>query len=149
MIGPRLRPILKTLVGVLAAVAALVALVQLERARQGIVVEDRVFADSPATLYTPRGAADGPLVVVAHGFAGSRQMMEAISLTLARAGLRVVAFDFAGHGENDTALSRDVAAIEGTTSQLVEQTGDVVAANPKIYHAMTQIIEPHLAKLSG
>jgi myo-inositol-1(or 4)-monophosphatase len=29
------------------------------------------------------------------------------------------------------------------------KTGDVVAANPKIYHAMTQIIEPHLAKLES
>lgn len=28
-------------------------------------------------------------------------------------------------------------------------TGDVVAANPKIYHHMTQVIEPHLETLSG
>jgi len=128
MMGPSLRLAFKILIGLLAGLAALVAVVQLERARQGIVVEDRVFAESPATLYTPRGAADGPLVVVAHGFAGSRQMMEAISLTLARSGLRVVAFDFAGHGENDTPLSRNVAEIDGTTAQLVAQTRAVVAA---------------------
>lgn len=29
------------------------------------------------------------------------------------------------------------------------KTGDVVAANPKVYHAMRQVIEPHLSMLDG
>lgn len=120
---------LSALLPILAiALAALVSLAMLERARQGIVLQDLSLADSPATLYVPRVAPQAPLVVVAHGFAGSRQMMESISLSLARSGLRVVAFDFVGHGRNDAALQRAVDDLGGTTQQLVNQTQAVMRA---------------------
>ncbi|MCU0909374.1 MAG: alpha/beta hydrolase [Rhodobacteraceae bacterium] len=80
------------------ALAAL-AVVMLERDRAGLEISRFDVFDTPVTFYTLPGS-DGPAVVVTHGFAGSRQIMEAWSLTLARAGYRVLAFDFMGHGRN-------------------------------------------------
>ena len=67
-------------------------------------------------------------MVVAHGFAGSRQLLQAYSLTLAQSGYAVLAFDFEGHGRNPHPMSRDVDAIEGTTQRLVDQTLGVLTA---------------------
>jgi pimeloyl-ACP methyl ester carboxylesterase len=67
------------------------------------------------------------VVVVAHGFAGSRQIMQAYSLRLAQAGYRVLAFDFEGHGRNPRPMSGDVSSVDGTTSLLVEETRRVIA----------------------
>lgn len=54
-------------------------------------------------------------------------MMESFSLTLARAGYQVVAFDFEGHGRHAVPMSGDVNALDGTTRLLVAQTREVVA----------------------
>ncbi|WP_371225321.1 alpha/beta fold hydrolase [Roseovarius sp. 2305UL8-3] len=79
----------------------------------------------PVALY---GDTGGPLVVVTHGFAGSTQMMQAISRDLARGGFTVAAFDFLGHGRSSGVMSRDITRIEGTTAQLVTQTVAVAQA---------------------
>ncbi|KJS44201.1 MAG: alpha/beta hydrolase [Roseovarius sp. BRH_c41] len=110
----------------LLCVAAL-ALWQLEGQRRGVEITSFTVSDTPVTRYAQPGA-DGPVVVVAHGFAGSRQMMQAYSLDLARAGYRVWAFDFEGHGRNRVPMSGDVTRIDGTTQLLVEQTRRVVEA---------------------
>ncbi|MFN3145660.1 MAG: lysophospholipase [Paracoccaceae bacterium] len=123
----RVRP-LALVVAVLVLVAGGLSLVMLDRARAGIERVELELAGSPATLYRPTGDAPVPLVVVAHGFGGSRQMMEAISLTLARAGLGAVAFDFLGHGRMADAMSPEVTVIEGTTQGLVAQTVAVATA---------------------
>lgn len=99
----------------------------LERGRAGLVITDLAVGKTPATLYRQPGS-EGPLVVVAHGFAGSRQLMQAYSLTLAQSGYPVLAFDFEGHGRNPVPMSGDVDAIEGTTQRLVDQTLQVLAA---------------------
>lgn len=111
---------------VLAAslVLAAISVVQLERARSGIEMRAIAAGTTPATLY--QKGATGPLVIVAHGFAGSRQLMEAFSLSLAHSGFRVVAFDFQGHGRNPVPMSGDVTAIEGTTARLVNETRLVI-----------------------
>ena len=90
----------------------------LEAARSGISSSRTDLGGVPATVYQS-AASDGPIVILAHGFAASRTMMEAFSLTLARAGYRIVALDFPGHGENAQLLSPNVSEIEGTTRQLV------------------------------
>ncbi|MCR9125608.1 MAG: alpha/beta hydrolase [Rhodobacteraceae bacterium] len=111
----------------IALALMLLAIWQLESYRKGI---DRIalpVGTTPATLYQQPGA-EGPLVIVAHGFAGSRRLMEAISLTLARGGYRALAFDFEGHGRNGVPMGGDVAAIDGTTARLVAETRRVVAA---------------------
>jgi len=127
--GTGARRGMRMAIGILAAVVALAALWQLERARGDVQVTHTLLAGSPATVYRPASPRDGaPLAVVAHGFAGSRQMMQALSLTLARAGAIVVAFDFIGHGRHPGLLSPRVETAEGTTATLVDQTVAVARA---------------------
>lgn len=121
------RSMVHAITALLALVAVVVSVIHLERARADVAITEIAIGSTPASLYRTAGA-DGPLIVVAHGFAGSRQMMEALSLTLARAGYRVLAFDFQGHGRHPVPMSGDVSAIDGTTARLVAQTRDVVAA---------------------
>jgi pimeloyl-ACP methyl ester carboxylesterase len=119
----RLRRFLPALWLALAALAV----VMLERDRAGLEISRFDVFETPVTFYSLPGA-DGPAVVVAHGFAGSRQIMEAWSLTLAQAGYRVVAFDFQGHGRNPTPMSGDVTAVDGTTRLLVDETLKIARA---------------------
>lgn len=98
----------------------------LEQARSGVSIEETMIGQTPVTVM--QGEVDAPAVVVAHGFAGSRQMMQGYSLLLAQAGYRVFAFDFEGHGQHPVPMSGDVNAIGGTTRLLMKQTQEVVAA---------------------
>ncbi len=118
--------ILKSAVLVIGLCLAALSIFQLERARQGVEMRGFSAGTTPVTLYQVN--ATGPLIVIAHGFAGSRQFMESFSLTLARAGFRVAAFDFEGHGRNPVPMSGDVTAIDGTTARLVAETARVIAA---------------------
>ncbi len=79
-------------------------------------------------IYRSPEAPDGPLVLVAHGFGGSVQLMQTISRDLARAGFTAVAFDFIGHGRNPERMSRDITTLEGTTAQLIGQARQIMAA---------------------
>ncbi len=99
----------------------------LERGRAGLDITELAVGTTPATLYQKPGTG-GPLVVVAHGFAGSRQLMQAYSLTLAQSGYAVLAFDFEGHGRNPQPMSGDVGSIDGTTKRLVDETLRVLQA---------------------
>lgn len=119
-----MRGLWVTLALALAAIGA--AFVVLEGARSGVAISQTQVGPTPVTVFETQ--ANGPAVVIAHGFAGSRQMMQGYALSLARAGYRVLAFDFEGHGRHPVPMSGDVDAIEGTTRLLVEQTLEVVAA---------------------
>lgn len=110
------------IVTVAALLGALLAVVMLERQRAGVTSERMTLGDTPVTLWRGPGDDPAPLVVVAHGYAGSRQMMEPISIALARAGFTVAAFDFHGHGRHPVPMDADVTTLEGTTAQLVAQT---------------------------
>lgn len=119
---------LKGAVALLALCVAVIAVVRLEDARVGIEQERFAVGATPITLYRAPGNGSAPLVVVAHGFAGSRQMMEAFSLTLARSGAAVAAFDFRGHGRNPIPMSAEIDLIEGTTAGLVAEARKVASA---------------------
>lgn len=97
----------------------------LERERSGLVIEHVQVGQTPVTVYRRAGAASAPAVLIAHGFAGSRQLMEAYALTLARAGYVAVSFDFEGHGRNRTPMSGDVTRVDGTTRLLMHEIGRV------------------------
>lgn len=86
-----------------------VALGGIERLRLG---------DTPATVYLPAGAPRGPAIVIAHGFAGSQQIMDPFALTLARHGYIAVSFDFPGHGQSTEVLRGALADREGRYRQL-------------------------------
>lgn len=105
----------------------LTALGVLERARIGVSITHLDVGRTPVVRYEATGAA-GPVVVLAHGFAGSQQMMQGYALPLAQAGYRVFAFDFLGHGRHNQPMSGDVTAADGTTALLVAQTQAVMNA---------------------
>jgi dienelactone hydrolase len=99
--------------------AALLAagMVVLALSGQGVEQRTVVVGATPVSIYVPQGTtvAAAPGVVVAHGFAGSRQLMHSFSLALARAGFVVAAPDLAGHGasalrlaQGPTVLAEDV-----------------------------------------
>ncbi len=112
----------------LAACLVVLSVVMLERQRGGVSSETMVLGSTPVTIWRSDDVVSGPLVVVAHGYAGSRQMMQPISISLARSGFVVVAFDFYGHGRNQAPMRGDITSIEGTTAQLVDQTVAVARA---------------------
>jgi Serine aminopeptidase, S33 len=101
---------------------------QLERERSGLSIVQLQVGQTPATVYQRTGSARAPAVVIAHGFAGSRQLMEAYALTLARAGYVAVSFDFEGHGRNPNPMSGDITSVDGTTQLLMREVGRVIDA---------------------
>jgi len=109
----------------LALGCVLLALWRLEGARTGLDISEHNVGTTPVTVYANPATPPGPAVVIAHGFAGSRQLMEAFSLSLAHAGYVAVSFDFEGHGRNPVAMSGDVTSIDGTTRLLMAETGRV------------------------
>ena len=118
----------KSIFWVLVSLVVAACLWRLETERHTVNSQQLETPQGEVSLFSPKTGVVGPLVVVTHGFAGSRQMMQYISRDLARAGFQVAAFDFFGHGRNGTLLSPDVTRIEGTTQQLVEQTKAVLAS---------------------
>ncbi len=98
---------LRLAVGLLALAAVALALWRLSAATAPLAaVEAARVGDVPVTVYRPPpGAAAAPAVVVAHGFAGSQQLMQPFAVTLARHGAVAVTFDFPGHGRNPVPLA--------------------------------------------
>ena len=115
----------RRIVGLVAVLFIALAVWRLEESRAGLEIAKDWVGETPVTLYRAPDA-EGPVVVIAHGFAGSRQMMEAYSLTLAHADYLVLAFDFAGHGQNRLPMMGDVGSVDGVTRQLVSQTRAVI-----------------------
>ncbi|MGE5267157.1 MAG: alpha/beta hydrolase [Deltaproteobacteria bacterium] len=112
------------LIGALAVAAALV---NLRAARSGIAADPVVIDYIPATVYREPGTGKAPVVVIAHGFAGSETLMHSFAYTLARNGLIAITFDFAGHGRNPLPLAGDITEVQGATRTLVAETEKVLA----------------------
>jgi dienelactone hydrolase len=49
-----------------------------------LVITPLQVGTTPATVYRRADGAKAPAVIIAHGFAGSRQLMEAYAMTLAQ-----------------------------------------------------------------
>lgn len=110
----------------LALAIMLYALWQLESARHGVRILTADEGRPPMTLYRPSGAQPSPLVVIAHGFAGSQRMMQAYALTLARNGYLVVTFDFPGHGRNPVPFVKAVLDPEARVARLTDALRDAI-----------------------
>lgn len=120
---------MRSVVAVLALVAGLLSVWMLESGRSGLTIADFALPDGPpATIYEPEGRGKAPVVVVAHGFAGSRPLMEPIALALSHAGYIVVSYDLMGHGRNPRPMTGDVTSVDGTTRFLVEEMRHVASA---------------------
>ena len=59
----------------------------------------------PVRLYATQEQA--PTIVIAHGFAGSAQIMDSLARSLMQRGFTVVSFDTLGHGANPAPLTLD------------------------------------------
>lgn len=79
---------------------------QVATVRRGLIVRAFQRDGVPMLFIAPQGAAH-PGVLVAHGFAGSRQLMLGYGYTLARAGYAALLWDFGGHGANGGRLAQD------------------------------------------
>lgn len=126
---------MRWLVAILAVLGIALSVWQLERDRAGLVIAPLdTQGGPPATLYMRADGGPAPAVVIAHGFAGSRQLMEPFALSLARAGYTVASFDFMGHGRNPRPMSGDVTSVDGTTRLMqgeVQAVARALLAHPR------------------
>lgn len=117
------------LIGLSGAVLLLWALLGLERASSGLEVRALSVGETPATLFRSHSAPDdAPTVLIAHGFAGSQQLMRPFAITLARRGYRAITFDFEGHGRHPAPMSGDITREDGVGPRLIAQMGAVADA---------------------
>jgi pimeloyl-ACP methyl ester carboxylesterase len=103
------------------------ALLQLASAEQGTVASRIQIDGALASVYAPQSGSLGPVVVIAHGFAGSGRLMDSFALSFARAGYTAVSFDFPGHGGNPRPLTGSITEIDGATRRLLDSLDQVVA----------------------
>jgi dienelactone hydrolase len=68
-----------------------------------------------------------PVVVIAHGFAGSQQLMQAFATTAARNGMIAVTFDFPGHGRHPQPLPGRLQDHDALLAALLGALEQVVA----------------------
>jgi len=111
----------------IALLVGLVSVMALVRDASGIRTGAMRIGATPATLYESRTDPGGPLVFVAHGFAGSQRLMEPLALHLAGRGYRVVTWDFLGHGRHPLPFSGTIQDQEGAARVLMNQTSELVA----------------------
>jgi esterase/lipase len=134
MVGVRSGVVWRSLLAVAALAAMAVALWQLFGAERGVLRETVRVGETPVTVYRAAETESAPAVLIAHGFAGSRQMMASFALTLARNGYVAVTYDFKGHGRHPQPLTGALDAQSGAAQVLVEQTAEVadyVRARPE------------------
>ncbi len=91
----------------IAAVLILLAWSQVAAVARGLTVRTLTRDGVPMIFLAPVTDVPVPGVLVAHGFAGSKQLMLGYGYTLARAGYAVLLWDFGGHGANGNRLERD------------------------------------------
>jgi pimeloyl-ACP methyl ester carboxylesterase len=109
----------------LACLAGAVGLFRLVTSSTGLEITTHETHGTPITVFR-RGEEPAPVVVVAHGFAGSQQLMQPFAITLARSGYVAVTYDLLGHGRNPAALTGDVTKVEGATASLITELDSVV-----------------------
>lgn len=122
------RHFLSLLFAMLGLAAISLALWQLNGSRSGVATRALDIGHIPATVFTPASGQRGPAIVIAHGFAGSRQLMHSFAIALARNGYSAIAFDFAGHGRNPAPLTGNITQEDGATRTLVAETVKVLEA---------------------
>jgi len=94
------------------------------RARAGLIVQPLEKEGVPMVYVAPQKVGENvPGVLVAHGFAGSKQLMLGYAHVLAHGGYAVMLWDFDGHGGNSRrlenfALQRD---LDVATKTLLQQ----------------------------
>lgn len=75
------------------------------KARSGLVIRSLTRNDIPMIFMAPKNSDQLPGVLIAHGFAGSKQLMLGYGHTFAQAGYATLLWDFSGHGGNPAPLN--------------------------------------------
>lgn len=122
-----LKRLLNPVLAILSVLAIAISLWNLHATTAGLEVRRIAIDDTPATIYRQVPERPAPVIVIAHGFAGSQQLMQPFATTFARAGYIAVTFDFLGHGRNPRPLGGSITEIDGATRSLAGQTAEVVA----------------------
>lgn len=91
---------------VLAILLILLSWLGVATARAGLFIRSLERHGVPLLYLAPQKAQAVPGVLVAHGFAGSKQLMLGYGHVLAQAGYAVMLWDFDGHGANPTPLQQ-------------------------------------------
>ena len=123
----RLNKPLNAVLAVIALVAIAAGAWTLRAATDGLAVQRIAIGATPATIFRLRDAGPAPVVVIAHGFAGSQELMQPFAVTLARNGYVALTFDFLGHGKNPEPLHGDILKASGATRALGDQLAAMVA----------------------
>jgi pimeloyl-ACP methyl ester carboxylesterase len=123
---------MRFLVGLLATVAILIGLFELHEDSRDLNVTRTVVGETPVTVFRRQSAAPAPVIMIAHGFAGSQQLMQPFAETLARNGYIAVTFDFLGHGRNPAPMHGDINEGLTITAALLEQLTDIAASARKL-----------------
>ena len=96
-------------------------------ARGGVTIEKIHVGEIPATLFRPIGASNSHVALIAHGFAGSQQLMQPMAMTLAHSGYTAVTFDFAGHGRNARPMRGGVKDMGESSRTLMAEIDEMTA----------------------
>lgn len=122
---------------VVAIAVILIAWQQMLGAGRGLLVRDLEGAGgTPLRYLAPEGASGAPGVIVAHGFAGSKQLMYGFGYALARAGYGVMLFDFDGHGAAHGRLDQSGGVLQRNLAAAYES----LASQPEIDPAQIALL---------
>ncbi len=125
------RILARLAMALVATALIVVSLLQLDAAGAGVGISRGQIGSTPVTTFQPPRvdrASRRPVVVIAHGFAGSQQLMLPFALTLARNGYVVLTFDLPGHGRNRLPMAGGVTDFAASTRALLEALGEVAQA---------------------
>ena len=114
----------RTVLLAIAIVLVILSWSQVLAASRGLTVRRFTREGIPMLYLALAGAKEAPGVLVAHGFAGSKQLMLGYGYTLAHAGYAVLLWDFGGHGANGAPLERETTLqrnIDAAYAALLEQ----------------------------
>lgn len=126
--SPRRRSLVALVLLLLALGLMALGAARLMAPRAGLESLSLTAWETPITLRWDPARPPGPLVILAHGFAGSRPLMDPLAVALARAGYRAASYDSLGHGRNTAPMIGDIDDPEGTTLFLLDELEQVVRA---------------------
>jgi len=123
-----MRNAIRLLVALLSLAAIAFGLWRLEGLSAGLETTHQMVGDIPVTVLRRSGlSAPGPVVLIAHGFAGSQQLMLPFATTLAHQGFTAVTFDQPGHGHNPSALRGGVSDDDAASQTLLASLRQMMA----------------------
>jgi len=121
-------------------------------------IEQWPFEDASLTLYSQPAAADGPVVLLAHGWGGHAGQMLALAQQLAAQGLRPVMVEMPAHGRSGGSVSnlpQFARVLEYVTARLQQQghplhamVAHSLAANAAAYAASRGLAAGRLVLLA-